>query len=111
MRIHQTDPSPDGCSSLPNELIEDDRLTDASLGLLVRLLHMDESADATIENLRSDKRGGGRKAISNAFAELEEFGYIVRSRKQGERGWFVSSLDVYDTPGHGAASTKQGAEA
>jgi hypothetical protein len=92
---------------LPNATAQDARLSWAARGLLIELLSRpsdwETNADAlwrTSKQQRGEQLGEGRRAIRAAFAKLEELGYIVRSRTQIEKGRFVTTVDVYDTPDH-----------
>lgn len=99
---------------LPNAALRDQRLSLRARGLLVELLSRPEdwntSADAMARTARRDrgKKGEGRDAMRGAFAELEEAGYIVRTRTQNDGGEWSTVLAVYDTPQQQKASSYRG---
>ncbi|MGW2113750.1 hypothetical protein [Streptomyces zhihengii] len=90
---------------LPNELLRDDRLSYCARGVLAELLSRpsgwETNADALSDRARrhrGDVVGEGRRGLRSAFAELEAAGYMVRRKEKGERGRFVTVLEVYDVP-------------
>jgi hypothetical protein len=101
--IHRSKPTAN-FTILPNELLRDDRLSYCARAVLAELLSRpngwETNADALSERARRhrDGRGEGRRAMRAAFAELEEAGYMVRHKRKGEKGRFVTVLEVYDTP-------------
>lgn len=101
--IHRSKPT-GNFTILPNELIRDDRLSYCARGVLAELLSRpngwETNADALSERARRhrDGRGEGRRAMRAAFAELEDAGYMVRHKRKGEKGRFVTVLELYDTP-------------
>lgn len=103
MIIHRSKPTAN-FTILPNELLRDDRLSYCARAVLAELLSRPDgwetNADALSERARRhrDGRGEGRRAMRAAFAELEEVGYMVRHKRKGEKGRFVTVLEVYDTP-------------
>lgn len=102
--IHRSKPT-GNFTILPNELLRDDRLSYCARAVLAELLSRPDgwetNADALSERARRhrDGRGEGRRAMRAAFAELEEAGYMVRHKRKGEKGRFVTVLEVYDTTG------------
>jgi hypothetical protein len=101
--IHRSKPT-GNFTILPNELLRDDRLSYCARAVLAELLSRPEgwetNADALSERARRHRdgsRGEGRRAMRAAFAELEEAGYMVRHKRKGEKGRFVTVLEVYDT--------------
>ena len=90
---------------IPNGLLRDDRLSYCARGVLAELLSRpsgwETNADALSERARrhrGDVVGEGRRGLRSAFAELEAAGYMVRSKEKGERGRFVTVLEVFDVP-------------
>lgn len=103
--IHRSKPT-GNFTILPNELLRDDRLSYCARAVLAELLSRPDgwetNADALSERARRHRdgsRGEGRRAMRAAFAELEEAGYMVRHKRKGEKGRFVTVLEVYDTAG------------
>lgn len=106
MRIHRSNPD-SNFLMLPNATAQDGRLSWMARGLLIELVSRPIDWEANADLLsdqataqRGEKVGEGRRAVRAAFAELEEYGYIVRSRVRVERGRFTTVIDVYDTPDH-----------
>ena len=97
---------------IPNEALRDDRLSYAARGVLHELLShrsgWETNADIMSARARQKRGAGvgeGRRAIRAAFAELEEAGYMVRVKAripagQEGAGRIVTTLEVFDTPGH-----------
>ncbi|MFI7890921.1 hypothetical protein ACIFUY_06610 [Streptomyces sp. CACIS-1.16CA] len=90
---------------LPNELLRDDRLSYCARGVLGELLSRpsgwETNADALSERARrhrGDVVGEGRRGLRAAFAELEAAGYVVRRTEKGQKGRFVTVLEVFDVP-------------
>lgn len=110
MRIHHSSPD-QNFTVLPDAALQDVRLSYASRGVLADLLTRPDgwagNADA-LSRLAKEHRvrqRDGRTAVRAAFAELEEYGYLVRTRIKDTQGRFVTTLDVYDTPGHRSANS------
>ena len=106
MRIHRSHPD-EHFTIIPNETLRDQRLSYNARGVLMELLsHVDgweTNADALSQlarRHRGERPGEGRRALRSVFAELEELGYLVRRRERREGGKFVTTLDLFDTPGH-----------
>lgn len=104
LKIRQSRPA-DNFTILPNALLRDDRLTYCARGVLAELLSRpsgwETNADALSDRARrhrGDVVGEGRRGLRSAFAELERAGYIVRRKEKGERGRFVTVLEVFDIP-------------
>lgn len=103
MRIHRSNPD-DNFTIIPNAALRDERLSYTARGILAELLtHSDgweTNADALwrqSQKRRGVKTGEGREGIRAAFAELEEYGYLVRRRVQGDKGRFATVLELHDT--------------
>jgi hypothetical protein len=104
LKIRRSRPA-DNFTILPNATLRDDRLTYCARGVLAELLSRpsgwETNADALSDRARrhrGDVVGEGRRGLRSAFAELEAAGYIIRRREKGERGRFVTVLEVYDIP-------------
>jgi hypothetical protein len=68
-------------TNVPNEAIEDDRLSFRARGILVYLLSKPDTWDARSEQL-IDAGREGREAIRAAMRELKEFGYMEHIKEQ-----------------------------
>lgn len=102
---------------LPNEFLQDERLTWAARGLLAEILSRPPGWTATADSMSAHARqvrpevgpGEGRRAVRAIFAEGKRFGYIVAEKERigpGEdgAGRFRTVLAFYDTPQPGTAS-------
>jgi len=90
---------------LPNATVRDERLSHLARGILAEILSYPDgwttTADRLAEQSRSNrgvKRGAGRPAYREAFAELEAAGYLHRIRHQDDRGRWATVMVVFDTP-------------
>jgi len=92
-------PRPTGnFTMVSNDVARDDRISYRAFGLLVHILsHQDGWRIDASELARGDSREG-RTAVLKAMKELENAGYVQRTRNQDERGRWTSETVVYDTP-------------
>lgn len=104
MKIRRSRPESD-FTIIPNSALRDDRLSYCARGVLAELLSRpngwETNADALSDRARrhrGDVVGEGRRGLRSAFKELEAAGYMVRRKEQGEKGRFITVLEVYDTP-------------
>lgn len=104
MKIRRSRPEAD-FTIIPNQTLRDDRLSYCARGVLSELLSRpngwETNADALSDRARrrrGDIVGEGRRGLRSAFKELEAAGYMVRRKEQGEKGRFITVLEVYDTP-------------
>lgn len=116
MRIHRSHPD-EQFTIIPNATLRDHRLSAVARSVLMDLLSHSEkwetNADAIwrqVQRIRGEKVGEGRRAYRAAFAELEKYGYMVRRTVRGQRGRFITELELYDTPGHKDDGTKTSAQ-
>lgn len=88
---------------LPNALLRDRRLGGLAHHVLTDLLSRPDgwqtNADQMWQEARQARgnRAEGRRAFRQAFAELEEFGYLVRRRVREGSKW-ITVMEVYDVP-------------
>lgn len=69
-----------------------------SKGLLSLMLSLPDSWEYNISGLVKLSKDG-RDSVMSALAELEEFGYLVRTRTKDENGRFTGvQYDIYETP-------------
>lgn len=106
MRIHRSATDEDG-TRFPIATLQDERLSWAACGVLIRLLVQENGSDLTADELALEvrqtmgsKRGQGRQAVRAVFAELERYGYMVRDETRDARGRLNTELHVYDIPQH-----------
>lgn len=84
-------------TNVPNEAIEDDRLSFRARGVLVYLLSKPDHWTARSEQLVSEGREG-RDAIRTALRELETYGYLERTRERIDGGRIVTVTIIRDLP-------------
>lgn len=104
MRIRRSKPT-NNYVLIPNGTARDERLSYLARGVLVEILSRPDgwetNADALSERARQyrgGKRGEGRRALREAFAELEAAGYMIRRKERGPKGRIVTLMETYDTP-------------
>ncbi|SHL74385.1 GIY-YIG nuclease family protein [Streptomyces yunnanensis] len=92
-------------TAVPRTTAMDERLSYAARGLLLGILSRPEGWEANADELsraareaRGDTRGEGRRAMRALFAELEEAGYMRRTRKRLSGGVFFTLIEVCDLP-------------
>lgn len=92
-------------TDLPNQLIQDVRLSWKALGLLVYLLHLPDDWRLNLSHLssRRGQHGTRRTATTSAVRELQETGYlkIIHEREQGKFSsttWLVSDEPEFEPP-------------
>lgn len=78
-------------TQLSNELLRDKSLTWAAQGILTHLHSLHPDSNITLEYLASI-RPNGRDATRRALAELEQTGYLTRTRIKGEKGKFEHTI-------------------
>lgn len=94
MRIHKNR----GYTVMSNTHLRDSRLTLKTVGLLSIMLSLPDDWDYSVEGLAALVRDG-RSAVSAAVRELEEYGYLRRTRATDSRGRFAGyEYDVYENP-------------
>lgn len=85
-------------TTIDNGILKNSRLTLKSKGLLCTMLGLPDNWKFTEEGLTAlsnDSRSGIRTAIH----ELEEAGYLIRTRTRNEKGQMIDTqYDVYETP-------------
>ena len=103
MKVHRTKHTANFTIS-PNEILREERMSEMARLILLRLLsNADDYEGATAMKMWEDARAvrgdaaPGKRAFLNAFNEMEEFGYLVRTKVREGSKW-VTHVDVYDTP-------------
>ncbi|CAM3498842.1 hypothetical protein [Stackebrandtia soli] len=109
--VRRSDPER-GYLIVPNAVLRDRRLSYRARGVLVELLSHETGWHASADRMsREGKKAGtaceGRQAIEKAMGELIAAGYITRAKGQNEKGQWVTTLTVYDTPGHVLAAAHE----
>jgi hypothetical protein len=89
----------------PNALIRDPHLSFRATGLLVYLLSLPDGSETDSTELARRKREG-RDAVRTAYAELIDIGYVVRSRRQDDKGLWTTVIEVSDIPMPGKPSSE-----
>lgn len=84
-------------TTVDRRAINDERLSFRARGVLVWLLDKpDNWRTDSVALARAGKEG--REAVRSALRELEEHGYLVRSRTRDERGRWVTVVEVHEVP-------------
>jgi len=84
-------------TTFSNDLLRDERLSFAALGILTAVLSRPDNWATGVDRLTSERREG-REVIARAMAELVSAGYVRREKRRGEDGR-VSTYNVfYDIP-------------
>lgn len=84
-------------STISNIPIQDKNLSFKSRGLLCYILSLPDDwkfVKTHFYNTSTD----GRRAIDSAIKELEEKGYIVKTRVRNKEGRFEYVYDIYEKP-------------
>lgn len=106
----------DHFTQIPNEWVRDKRLSLKAIGLLTQLMSHSPGWNMSLSSL-ARYNGTGVDTIKTAVAELEKYGYLIRSEKQkhNEDGTFAdyiwTTADPFENPvtvktAHGKQDTK-----
>jgi len=87
-------------TTLPNELLQDPRLTCGDLGLLVQMLSRPENWDFSTSSLAALYAGrAGKESLARSVKRLKELGYLTIERKRTSGGKLGSAVwTVFDEP-------------
>ena len=89
---------------LNNGIFRDENLSAKSLGILAKMLSLPDNWEFSVTGLCSIFKKDGRSSIRSGLKELEENGYLVRSRVRDESGkltsteWTVSDKPMFENP-------------
>lgn len=89
---------------LNNGIFRDENLSAKSLGILAKMLSLPDNWEFSETGLCSIFKKDGRDSIRSGLKELEENGYLVRSRVRDESGkltsaeWIVSDQPMLENP-------------
>lgn len=84
-------------SVINNTVLNDERLSWKAKGMAAYLLSKPDDWEIVRENL-INQSNDGITSVRSALQELEECGYLVRTRRQDEHGRFVWERTLYETP-------------
>jgi hypothetical protein len=91
-------PRPDaGFVLVRNEVARDPRLSFRARGLLVSILSRPDNWETNSTQLAREAKEG-RDAIRSALNELKAAGYLVHTKRRDEKGHWITTTTVYDTP-------------
>lgn len=86
-------------AQIPNATLRDKRLSFEARGVLAMLLSLPEDWGINIAWICKQSPNSGRDRVSRILKELQEFGYMVKRVKQGEKGKLDGvDWDVYLEP-------------
>lgn len=88
---------PRGWTSIPNETLEDARLSWRARGILAYLLSRPSGWETDSERLAAIAKEG-RDAVRTALTELERCRYLFRVKTQGSGGLWATEYVLYDRP-------------
>lgn len=80
-----------------NKAINDSRLSFRAKGVLVYILSKPDNWRVSERNLANDGPDG-RSAVASALTELEQAGYLQRTRTRNDDGTFAWDSVIYDEP-------------
>ena len=89
---------------LNNGIFRDENLSAKSLGILAKMLSLPDNWEFSETGLCSIFKKDGRDSIRSGLKELEENGYLVRSRIRDDSGkltsveWTVSDRPMFEKP-------------
>lgn len=83
---------------LPNEMLQDSRLSLRATGLLSRMLSLPSDWKFSADRLAQGCEQDGRKVVLNAMNDLQSHGYLRRQRERVGNGRFATVVTVSDTP-------------
>ena len=84
-------------TTMSNYHFRDKELSLRAKGLLSQMLSLPEDWDYSIEGLASLNKEGV-KAIRSTLQELEDRGYLIRTRVNDEKGHFAYIYDIFEKP-------------
>lgn len=82
---------------MSNTHFKDKRLSLKAKGLLSQMLSLPEEWDYTVNGLVAINKES-KTAIQSTLKELEECGYLVRTRLRDDSGHFSYQYDIYEEP-------------
>lgn len=85
---------------MSNHHFRDRRLSLKAKGLLSQMLSLPDNWDYTVAGLVQINKES-KSAIQGMLRELEDCGYLVRTRTQNEKGQFDYTYDIFEQPRHG----------
>lgn len=85
---------------MSNVHFRDKSLSLKAKGLLSQMLSLPENWDYTVAGLCAINKES-KSAIQAALKELEDSGYLIRTRTQDDKGRFDYVYDIYEKPRHG----------
>src|SRR4051812_24076434 len=80
-----------------NSTVQDPNLSLKAVGLLTRILSRPDNWRIDRDSLAAEC-GEGTAAIRSALTELAAAGYLIRDKRQNDKGRWVTESILYDTP-------------
>jgi hypothetical protein len=84
-------------TTLGNDVLRDNRLSFCARGILAHLLSQPDGKRDDIRTL-TERTPEGRERVASAMRELEQFGYLKRTKKRSPEGQIYTELDVFEAP-------------
>lgn len=97
-------------TAVSRETINDEKLSFRARGILHWLLDKPDDWECRATAIAAASDQEGRDAIRKALSELEEHGYLVRTKRRGDKGRFFTETVVYERPVEGATTDPDGDE-
>lgn len=90
--------------------INDECLTFRARGILTYVLSKPDNWSTRAEAIAQCTPGEGRDAVRTALRELEQAGYLVRTRVQGPDGRWSTHTEIHETPQRPATGNQSSGE-
>ncbi|MDG3011801.1 replication protein [Rhodococcus sp. D2-41] len=98
----------DNFTIISNAVLNDDRLSFRARGVLMWLLSKPADWRTRSEAIARQSPTEGRDAIRTAMRELEQLGYLVREKRQDERGRWHTEQTIFEEPVDSAPTPEPG---
>ena len=92
-------PNKDKFTIVDNTALKDKNLSLKARGLLITMLSLPDNWDFSEKGLRAILEKDGQSSIRSGLKELEEYGYLVRTRERDQHGKISNvAWTIYDYP-------------
>lgn len=90
----------DNFAQIANTILQDERLSYRARGVAASMLSRPPGWTTSSERLAQAGKEG-REAVRSALRELEEHGYLIRTKARDDKGQWQHRQEIFDTPGQG----------